>query len=103
MRATFFRFVVALLIWISFPLVIVAALAPEESTEFDGQKVTDFGLQARDERMLDVRDFRGGPVIVEFFASGSSACRAQAGRAPDGSRPRLPRRDDWPGAAHPWR
>ena len=27
--------------------------------------------------MLDVRDFRGGPVIVEFFASGSSVCRAQ--------------------------
>ena len=77
MTATFFRFVVALLFWISFPLVIVAALAPEESTEFDGQKVTDFGLQARDGRMLDVRDFRGGPVIVEFFASGSPACRAQ--------------------------
>jgi thiol-disulfide isomerase/thioredoxin len=27
--------------------------------------------------MLDVRDFRGGPVIVEFFASGSPAYRAQ--------------------------
>jgi thiol-disulfide isomerase/thioredoxin len=77
MTATFFRFVVALLFWISFPLVIVAALAPEESTEFDGQKVTDFGLQARDGRMLDVRDFRGRPVIVEFFASGSPACHAQ--------------------------
>jgi len=38
MTATFFRFVVALLFWISFPLVIVAALAPEESTEFDGQR-----------------------------------------------------------------
>jgi peroxiredoxin len=27
--------------------------------------------------MLDVRDFRGRPVIVEFFASGSPACPAQ--------------------------
>jgi thiol-disulfide isomerase/thioredoxin len=27
--------------------------------------------------MLDVRNFRGMPVIVEFFASGSSTCRAQ--------------------------
>ena len=27
--------------------------------------------------MLDVRDFRGGPVIVEFFASSSSESRAQ--------------------------
>ena len=77
MIATFLRLVVGLLSWISLPLVVVAELAPEESTEFDGQKVTDFGLQARDGRMLDVRDFRGGPVIVEFFASGSSVCRAQ--------------------------
>ena len=27
--------------------------------------------------MLDVRDFRGGPVIVEFFASSSSESQAQ--------------------------
>jgi hypothetical protein len=52
MTATFFRFVVALLSWMSLRLVVVAALAPEESTEFDGQKVTDFGLQARDGRTL---------------------------------------------------
>ena len=77
MTATFLRFVVGLLSWISLPLVVVAELAPEESTEFDGQKVTDFGLQARDGRTLDVRDFRSRPVIVEFFASGSPACRAQ--------------------------
>ena len=77
MIATFLRLVVGLLSWISLPLVVVAELAPEESTEFDGQKVTDFGLQARDGRTLDVRDFQGRPVIVEFFASGSPACRAQ--------------------------
>jgi len=77
MTATFLRFVVALLSWMSLPFVAVAALAPEESTEFDGQKATDFGLQARNGRMLDVCDFRGMPVIVEFFASGSSACLAQ--------------------------
>ena len=74
---TFFRFVLAALIWMSLPFVVVAALAPDESTEFDGQKVTDFGLRAPDGRTLDVRDFRGMPVIVEFFASGSSACLAQ--------------------------
>jgi len=34
-------------------------------------------LQARDGRTLDVRDFRGRPGIVEFFASWSSACCAQ--------------------------
>jgi len=74
---TFFRFVLAALIWMSLPFVLVAALTPEESAEFDGEKVTDFALRARDGRTLDVRDFRGMPVIVEFFASGSSACLAQ--------------------------
>jgi peroxiredoxin len=71
------RFAVAAFSWLGLPLVVVAALAPEESSEFNGQKVTDFGLQAHDGRMLDVRDFRGGPVIVEFFASSSSESRAQ--------------------------
>jgi peroxiredoxin len=49
----------------------------EESAEFDEEKVTDFALRARDGRTLDVRDFRGVPVIVAFFASGSTACHAQ--------------------------
>jgi hypothetical protein len=57
MIATLLRCLVALLSWMSLPSVGVAALASEESSEFDGQKVTDFGLQARDGRMLDVRDF----------------------------------------------
>jgi peroxiredoxin len=71
------RFAVAAFSWVGLPLVVVAALEPEESSEFNGQKVTDFGLRARDGRMLDVRDFRGCPVIVEFFASSSSESRAQ--------------------------
>src|SRR5262245_24502383 len=75
---TFFRFFLfAFFSWMSFPFVVVAALTPEESAEFDGEKVTDFALRARDGRALDVCDFRGVPVIVEFFASGSSACLAQ--------------------------
>jgi peroxiredoxin len=71
------RFAVAAFSWLGPPLVVAAALEPEDSSEFNGQKVTDFGLQAHDGRMLDVRDFRGGPVIVEFFASSSSESRAQ--------------------------
>jgi hypothetical protein len=46
MTATLLRFLVVLLRWMSLPFVVVAALAPEESTAFDGQNVTDFGLQA---------------------------------------------------------
>ena len=36
-----------------------------------------FGLHAHDGRTLDVRDFRGRPVIVSFFASTSSESRAR--------------------------
>ena len=38
MTATFLRFIVALLSWISFPLVVVVELATVESSEFDGTK-----------------------------------------------------------------
>jgi peroxiredoxin len=72
-----FCLAVAAFSWLGLPLVTVAALEPEESSEFNGQKVTDFGLQAHDGKMLDVRDFRGGPIIVAFFASSSSESRAQ--------------------------
>jgi len=58
-------FVVAEFSWLSLPLALLAALEPEESSEFNGRRVTDFGLQAHDGRMLDVRDFRGRPIIVE--------------------------------------
>ena len=70
-------FAAAAFTWWCLPLAHVAALEPQESSEFNGQKVTDFGLQGHDGRMLDVRDFRSGPVIVEFFASSSSESRAQ--------------------------
>jgi hypothetical protein len=39
MIATFLCLVVGLLSWISLPLVVVAELPPEESSEFDGQRV----------------------------------------------------------------
>src|ERR1700761_3884179 len=71
------RFAVTAFSFLGLPLVGVGALEPEESSEFNGQKVTDFGLQAHDGTLLDVRDFRGKPVIVEFFASSSSESRAQ--------------------------
>ena len=65
------------LIYIGLPLVSVAALAPEESTEFDGQSVTDFALQAPDGDMVGLRNFRGRPVIVGFFATWCPTSRAQ--------------------------
>jgi peroxiredoxin len=77
MIAQLLRFALAGFSWLVLPLVVVGALEPEESSEFNGQRGTDFGLQAQDGRMLDVRDFRGRPIIVEFFASSSSESRAQ--------------------------
>src|SRR3984957_15620155 len=71
------RFAVVGFSCLGLPLVVIGALEPEESSEFNGQGVTDFGLRAHDGRMLDVRDFRGRPIIVEFFASSSSESRAQ--------------------------
>ena len=65
------------LIYIGLPLVSVAALAPEESTEFDGQSVTDFALQAPDGAMVGLRNFRGCPVIVGFFATWCPSSCAQ--------------------------
>ena len=77
MITQFLRFPVAGFSWLGLPLAVVGALEPEESSEFNGQRVTDFGLRADDGRKLDVRDFRGRPIIVEFFASSSSESRAQ--------------------------
>jgi thiol-disulfide isomerase/thioredoxin len=65
------------LIYVGLPLVSLAALAPKESTEFDGQTVTDFALQAPDGSVIGLRNFRGHPVIVEFFATWCPPCRAQ--------------------------
>ena len=44
MTTLLLRFAVVAFSWLGLPLVVVAALAPEESSEFNGQKVTDFGL-----------------------------------------------------------
>src|SRR3984957_5113932 len=71
------RFAVVGFSCLGLPLVVIGALEPEESSEFNGQGVTDFGLRAPDGRMLDVRDFRGRPIVIEFFGSSSSESRAQ--------------------------
>jgi peroxiredoxin len=52
-------------------------LLPEQCTEFNGEKAAEFGLLARDGTLLDVRKFRGRPIIIEFFTSWSQACREQ--------------------------
>ena len=77
MIAQLLRFALAGFSWLVLPLVVVGALEPEESSEFNGQRGTDFGLQAPDGRMLDVRDFRERPIVIEFFGSSSSESRAQ--------------------------
>lgn len=59
------------------PSGVSIELAPGESTEFNGESGTEFGLLARDGTLLDVRKFRGRPIIIVFFASWSPASREQ--------------------------
>ena len=59
------------------PSRVAIELIPEECTEFNGEKAAEFELLSRDGTLLDVRGFRGKPIIIEFFASWSQACREQ--------------------------
>jgi hypothetical protein len=63
-------------IYVGLPLVSVAALAPEESAEFDGQTVTDFALRAPDGDIVGPRNYRCRPVIVGCFATRGPSSRA---------------------------
>lgn len=64
-------------IYVGLPLVSVAALVSEESAEFNGQTVTDFALRAPDGDIVGLRNCRGRPVIVGFFATWCPLSRAQ--------------------------
>jgi len=46
-----------------------AALAPAETDEFNGQTAPGFIVQTIDGSTIDLKNYHGHPVLLNFFAS----------------------------------
>src|SRR5262245_54177869 len=55
----------------------LGALRPQESQEFDGQEATPFGLKASNGATVNLMDFHGRPVMIEFFSTWCPPCREE--------------------------